>query len=278
MATNRPHSPRKTHVRLRLLLLALAILMPFASPALAADVTLAWDANTETAVSGYRVGYGTASGTYSSTVDVGNWTSVNISGLITGRTYFFACKAYDSAGRESAYSGEVSYTPPAAACTYSISPASQSVGSSGATGSVTVTTQAGCAWSASSSASWLSVTAGSSGSGTGTVGYSAAANTAAASRSATLSIAGNAFTVSQQGATASAVTIAASAGSGGTISPSGTATVASGSSKTYAIRPGWFYRIYDVKVNGVSVGAVKSYTFTNVKNSQTISATFKRKF
>jgi hypothetical protein len=73
------------------------------------------------------------------------------------------------------------------------------------------------------------------------------------------------------------VTITASAGTGGSISPSGTVTVAAGSSKTFTVSPRWFYKIYDVKVNGVSVGAVKSYTFSGVKSNQTISATFKRK-
>ena len=43
------------------------------------------------------------------------------------------------------------------------------------------------------------------------------------------------------------------------------------------MKPYWFYKIYDVKVNGVSVGAVKSYTFPSVKSNQTISVTFKRK-
>jgi hypothetical protein len=57
----------------------------------------------------------------------------------------------------------------------------------------------------------------------------------------------------------------------------GTVTVAAGSSKTFTVSPRWFYKIYDVKVNGVSVGAVKSYTFSGVKSNQTISATFKRK-
>jgi len=254
----------------------LFILTVFSQPAHSAGVTLAWDANREAAVAGYKVGYGTASGSYSSTVDVGNWTSVNITGLDTGRTYYFACKAYDSTGRESAYSNEVSYTPPAAACTYTISPAGQSFGSSGGTGSVTVTTQAGCAWSASSGASWLTLTSGSSGSGPGAVGYAVAANTAAASRSASLTIAGSAFTVSQQAASSS-VTITAAAGTGGSISPSGTVTVPAGSSKTFTMTPRWFYKIYDVKVNGVSVGAVKSYTFPAVKSNQTISVTFKRK-
>jgi len=278
MAMTRRHSPRRTHLGLRLALFALLILPLFATQAPAASVTLAWDANTEATVAGYRVGYGTASGSYASTVDVGNWTSVNISGLETGRRYYFACKAYDSSGRESAYSSEISYTPPAAACTYSITPASQSFGSSGGAGSVTVTTQAGCSWSASKSASWITITAGAGGTGPGTVGYSVAANTAPSSRSAAVSIGGNDFTVSQQGATASTVTITSSAGTGGSISPSGTVTIAPGSSKKFTISPRWFYRIYDVKVNGVSVGAVRSYTFSSVKSNQTISATFKRKY
>jgi len=272
------HSPRKNHRSARLIAFALSISLILPLQAHAAGVTLAWDANTEATVAGYKVGYGTARGTYSSTVDVGNWTSVNISGLDTGRTYYFACKAYDSTGRESAYSGEVAYTPPAAACTYSISPASQSIGSAGGSGSVTVTAPAGCAWSASESASWLTVTAGSSGSGPGTVSYSAAANTAATARSAVMTIAGTSFNVSQQAATATVVAITASAGTGGTISPSGTVTVAPGSSKTFAITPRWLYKVYDVKVNGVSVGAVKTYTFSSVKSNQTISATFKRKW
>jgi enoyl-[acyl-carrier-protein] reductase (NADH) len=53
--------------------------------------------------------------------------------------------------------------------------------------------------------------------------------------------------------------------------------VGSGSSKTFTISPWWFYTVSDVKVNGVSVGAVKTYTFSNVTQNQTISATFKRK-
>ncbi len=278
MATTRRHSPRRTHPGLRLALFALLTLPLIATQAGAAAVTLAWDANAEATVAGYRVGYGTASGSYASTVDVGNWTSVNISGLEAGRRYYFACKAYDSTGRESAYSGEIAYTPPAAACTYSISPASQSFSFAGGTGSVTVSAASACAWSASSGAPWITITVGAGGTGPGTVGYSVAANTATASRSAAVSIAGNTFTVSQQAATASTVTITASAGTGGSISPSGAVTVAPGSSMKFTISPRWFYKIYDVKVNGVSVGAVKSYTFSNVKGNQTITATFKRKY
>jgi len=273
----RLNSPKKNRFLVYFLALILLILPVFLQQAHAAGVTLAWDANTETSVAGYKVGYGTASGSYSSAVDVGNWTSINISGLETGRRYYFACKAYDTAGKESGYSGEVAYTPPATACTYTIAPASQTFGSSGGSGNVTVTTQAGCQWSASSGASWATVTAGASLSGPGTVSYSVASNTATASRSAAMTIAGNAFTVSQQGTATSSVTITSSAGRGGSISPSGSVTVGSGSSKTFTISPWWFYTVSDVKVNGVSVGAVKTYTFSNVTQHQTISATFKRK-
>ena len=51
-----------------------------------------------------------------------------------------------------------------ASCTYGISPSSKSFGEAGGTGSSTVTAGAGCPWSASSNASWLTVTSGASGS------------------------------------------------------------------------------------------------------------------
>jgi hypothetical protein len=83
-------------------------------------------------------------------------------------------------------------------CTYSISPTSQSFDSNGGTGIVSVTTQSGCGWTAVSNASWITTTSGSSGSGNGTVNYSVGANTASA-RTGTMTIAGQTFTVSQNG-------------------------------------------------------------------------------
>ncbi len=88
------------------------------------------------------------------------------------------------------------YQRAGAACTYAISPTSQSLGASSGTGSVSVTTGSGCTWQASSGASWITVTGGSSGSGNGTVNYSVAANTGT-DRSGTLTIAGQTFTVTQ---------------------------------------------------------------------------------
>jgi len=69
-------------------------------------------------------------------------------------------------------------------------------------------------------------------------------------------------------------TITASAGSHGSISPSGSVTVNQGSDKTFTITPDTGYQIDDVLVDGSSVGAVSSYTFNNVTENHTISATF----
>jgi len=80
---------------------------------------------------------------------------------------------------------------------YAISPASQSVAAAGGTGSVTVTTLAGCGWTAASNNSWITVVSGRSGVGGGTVSYSVAANSSAVSRTGTITIAGQTFTITQ---------------------------------------------------------------------------------
>jgi hypothetical protein len=69
-------------------------------------------------------------------------------------------------------------------------------------------------------------------------------------------------------------TITASAGSGGSISSPGVNTVNPGSSKTFTITPNTGYHIADVQVDGGSVGAVSTYTFTNITANHTISAIF----
>ena len=81
-------------------------------------------------------------------------------------------------------------------CSISIAPTAANVPSAGGSGSVAVTAGDGCPWTASSNASWLTVTAGANGSGSGTVQYAAAATTSVA-RSAVLTIGGQAFTVNQ---------------------------------------------------------------------------------
>jgi beta-lactamase superfamily II metal-dependent hydrolase len=68
--------------------------------------------------------------------------------------------------------------------------------------------------------------------------------------------------------------IVASAGTGGGISPSGTTSLTSGASQAYTITPSTDYRVADVLVDGSSVGAVTTYTFTNVTTDHTIAASF----
>jgi serine protease len=69
--------------------------------------------------------------------------------------------------------------------------------------------------------------------------------------------------------------ITASAGEGGTIDPSGEVIVNEGDSQTFSITAATGYEIDDVVVDGGSVGAVSSYTFSNVTADHTIHATFK---
>ena len=87
-------------------------------------------------------------------------------------------------------------------CTYTISPTSKSFTSTGGSDRVTVTTTAGCNWTAVSNNAWITITAGASGTGSGAVSYTVAANTAATSRTGTLTIAGKTFTVTQTGVAA----------------------------------------------------------------------------
>src|SRR5207244_3605 len=69
-------------------------------------------------------------------------------------------------------------------------------------------------------------------------------------------------------------TITASAGPHGAISPAGTTSLDCGANQTFTITPDACYHVADVLVDGASVGAVTSYTFTNVTANHTIAATF----
>ena len=69
--------------------------------------------------------------------------------------------------------------------------------------------------------------------------------------------------------------ITAKTGTGGSISPSGTSSVLATSSKTYSIITSDGYAVSDVLVDGVSVGAVTSYVFSNVNANHTIDVSFK---
>jgi hypothetical protein len=98
-------------------------------------------------------------------------------------------------------------------CTYALNPTAQTFPASIAAGAVNVTTVAGCAWTALSNASFISITSNNSGTGNGTVNYSVGANTSTSSRAGTLTIAGQTFTITQDGAIATTPAVQFSAAS-----------------------------------------------------------------
>ena len=69
-------------------------------------------------------------------------------------------------------------------------------------------------------------------------------------------------------------TIKATAGAGGSISPTGSVSVREGRDQTFTITPDKSYAVSNVKIDGKSIGAVKSYTFENVRRTHTIEVIF----
>ena len=69
-------------------------------------------------------------------------------------------------------------------------------------------------------------------------------------------------------------TIKATTGTGGSISPSGNVSVREGRDQTFTITPDKGYAVSNVKIDGKSIGAVKSYTFENVRRTHTIEVIF----
>ena len=176
----------------------------FSAAAFAGTVKLAWDANTESDLQGYKIYYKTGSSgapydgngadqgpagvalPLAAMVDPKN-PVFTLSGLSDGQTYYLVVTAYN-ASAESGYSNEVVFETPALP-------------------SVTHT-------------------------------------------------------------------ITAASVSNGSITPTGTFTVNHGASKVYSITPDAGFHIVDVQVDGSSVGAVSTYTFSNITSDYSISANF----
>lgn len=113
-------------------------------------------------------------------------------------------------------------------------------------------------------------------SGGGTFENAASASTAFTMSSGAVTVTAN-FVQRSSGDINVTYTISATAGVGGSISPSGSIYVACGSGKTYAITASNGYEIKDVLVDGISVGSVTTYTFSDVSKSHTIKAAFQKK-
>ncbi|ADI84783.1 Ig-like domain-containing protein [Geobacter sulfurreducens] len=110
------------------LILAWLLSFTMVAASQARDVTLQWDANTETTVAGYKVYYNadSAGPPFSGTGTVGKVTSTTLTGLDPSKTYYFAVTAYDATGTESTYSNIVSAAEATAPTVSITSPASGS--------------------------------------------------------------------------------------------------------------------------------------------------------
>jgi len=106
-----------TSVFWKCLILLIAVFFSWGIPAYAVDVTLQWDANTESDLAGYKLYYktetsgpsydGTGAMEGRSPVNVGNRTEITLHGLDEDVTYFFAVTAYNADDLESGFSNEV---------------------------------------------------------------------------------------------------------------------------------------------------------------------------
>ncbi len=82
-------------------------------------------------------------------------------------------------------------------CNYSITPTFSTINAGGGAGSITVTTNPGCAWEARSNVNWVTITSPRTGVGNGTVNYSVASNPDSRGRKGTITIAGKTFSIKQ---------------------------------------------------------------------------------
>ena len=77
-----------------------------------ASVTLAWDANTEADLAGYKLYVGTASAVYGAPTTVGLVTETTVPNLVSKQTYYFSLTAFNTSGLESNKCAEISWTAP----------------------------------------------------------------------------------------------------------------------------------------------------------------------
>jgi hypothetical protein len=132
-----------------------------------------------------------------------NWLTVTSGGSGTGNgatNYLVAANSGPARTGTLTVAGQTVTVTQASGCTFALSPSSQNFPASIAAGSVNITSGTGCAWTATSNSAFISVTSGASGTGNGNVGYSLTANDTATPRTGTMTIGGQTFTVTQDGA------------------------------------------------------------------------------
>ncbi|MFZ0727275.1 MAG: choice-of-anchor U domain-containing protein [Desulfobacterales bacterium] len=234
----------------------------------AADVSLAWDGVSQAGVTveGYRVFYGTQSGTYPDQGCKTTNTSCTVSGLIEGQTYHFAAVAYNSYG-QSAYSDPVSYTVPEVLQTFTITASSGNDGSISPSGPIGVTEGLDKTFSIRPNSGFHIDTVLVDG---GKVGTPSSYTFQNLSDSHTIyaTFAPNVIPTHR---------IDAATDGNGSISPVGQLTLEEGRDQRFVITANPGYDIANVQVDGKSLGPLAVYEFLNINNAHTISASFRLK-
>ena len=96
-------------------------------------LALRWDASAEATLGGYKLYYGTASGSYGTPVVLGKVATHTLTGLSNGRTYYLALSSLNGVGVESARTAEIAATPTATS-TYTLTVAKAGTGNGTVTG------------------------------------------------------------------------------------------------------------------------------------------------
>ena len=165
-------------------------------PAFGRSVTVAWNANKETDLSGYVIRYGTSSRTYTASVNVGNRTTFALT-LDDFTTYYVAVEAYNIAGGHSVLSSEVVVGPDYSTCGFKLNTASAAVGGAASSMTVALSAQSACPWSAVSYSSWIRVAGRTATRGSGTVSLAISANDTATPRVGTVVIGTRSLLITQ---------------------------------------------------------------------------------
>jgi hypothetical protein len=246
----------------------------------ASQVTLAWDANSEANLAGYRIYYksGSSGEPYngngidqgSSPVDVplsslsdSSNPEVTLTGLTESVDYYFVATAYDKYDNESAYSNEVilKAEPIPSPEDHQVKSSVSGNGTISPAGTTTVDDGGSLTYKIEAAAHHHIVKVMVDGKSVGTVSSYTFSNITA-DHTIAVSFAPDTYTIS------------ASAGSNGSISPAGTTTIAYGQSQTYTFTPDAGYHIVKVVVDGQAANTDSIYKFSNVSTNHTISVQF----
>ena len=244
------------------------------------QVTLAWNANSETSLAGYRIYYksGSSGEPYngngidqgSSPVDYplsklsdSSGPEVTLTGLTEGIDYYFVATAYDKYGNESGYSNEVvlKAEPIPSPKVHQLKASVNGNGTISPTGTTTVDDGGSLTYKFAAAAHHHIAKVMVDGKNKGTVSSYTFSNITA-DHTIAVSFAPDSYTIS------------ASTGGNGGISPLGTTTIAYGQSQTYTFTPDPGYHIAKVVVDGQVTNAGSNYKFSNVSANRTIAVQF----